>query len=85
LRNEFEMTEFQWQNGTILHTEFYRQRTEPGMIAVGAESHTCSLGTLRLRSIGLGAADVTIMGDLVQGARGCGGVGLSGSHVSVSG
>jgi homoaconitase/3-isopropylmalate dehydratase large subunit len=59
-RDMFKMTEFQGQNYTILHTEFYRQRAEPGMIAIGSDSHTCSSGALGLLSIGLGAADVTM-------------------------
>jgi hypothetical protein len=59
-RDDFKMTDFQGQNYTILHTEFYRQRAEPGMIAIGSDSHTCSSGALGLLSIGLGAADVTM-------------------------
>lgn len=59
-RDMFKMTDFQGQNYTILHTEFYRQRAEPGMIAIGSDSHTCSSGALGLLSIGLGAADVTM-------------------------
>jgi homoaconitase/3-isopropylmalate dehydratase large subunit len=59
-RDMFKMTDYQGQNYTILHTEFYRQRAEPGMIAIGSDSHTCSSGALGLLSIGLGAADVTM-------------------------
>lgn len=59
-RDMFKLTDFQGQNYTILHTEFYRQRAEPGMIVIGSDSHTCSSGALGLLSIGLGAADVTM-------------------------
>ena len=45
---------------TILHTEFYRERAQPGMMIVGSDSHTCSSGSLGCLSIGLGAADVTL-------------------------
>ncbi|KAF9893323.1 hypothetical protein FE257_011755 [Aspergillus nanangensis] len=45
---------------TILHTEFYRERIQPGMIAIGSDSHTCSSGALGALAIGLGAADVTL-------------------------
>lgn len=59
-KRDFKMTEFQGQNYTILHTEFYRERAEPGMIAIGSDSHTCSSGAVGCLSIGLGAADVTM-------------------------
>ncbi|PIG90111.1 aconitase family protein [Aspergillus arachidicola] len=45
---------------TILHTEFYRVRAQPGMLIVVSDSHTCSSGALGCLAIGLGAADVTI-------------------------
>ncbi|KAF2729374.1 aconitase family protein [Polyplosphaeria fusca] len=59
-KNTFKMTEYQGQNFTILHTEFYRERAEPGMITIGSDSHTCSSGAVGCLSIGLGAADVTM-------------------------
>ncbi|ORY13136.1 aconitase family protein [Clohesyomyces aquaticus] len=59
-KEKFKMTEYQGQNYTILHTEFYRSRAEPGMIAIGSDSHTCSSGAVGCLSIGLGAADVTL-------------------------
>jgi homoaconitase/3-isopropylmalate dehydratase large subunit len=46
-----------WQY-TILHTEFVRERAEPGMLALGSDSHTCSAGAVSCLAIGLGAADV---------------------------
>ncbi|KAJ5423117.1 hypothetical protein N7491_008333 [Penicillium cf. griseofulvum] len=45
---------------TILHTEFYRERAQPGMLVVGSDSHTCSSGAVGCLAIGLGAADVTL-------------------------
>lgn len=45
---------------TILHTEFYRERSQPGMVIIGSDSHTCSSGALGSLAIGLGAADVTL-------------------------
>ncbi|KAF2005769.1 aconitase family protein [Amniculicola lignicola CBS 123094] len=59
-RETFKMTDYQGQNYTILHTEFYRQRAEPGMITIGSDSHTCSAGAVGCLAIGLGAADVTM-------------------------
>ncbi|KAJ5374369.1 aconitase iron-sulfur domain-containing protein [Penicillium concentricum] len=43
---------------TILHTEFVRERAEPGMLVLGSDSHTCSAGAVSSLAIGLGAADV---------------------------
>lgn len=45
---------------TILHTEFYRERAQSGMIVIGSDSHTCSSGALGCLAIGLGGADVTM-------------------------
>lgn len=59
-KHVFKMTEYQGLNFTIMHTEFYRQRAQPGMLIIGADSHTCSSGALGCLAIGLGAADVTI-------------------------
>ncbi|KAL4884497.1 aconitase iron-sulfur domain-containing protein [Aspergillus karnatakaensis] len=54
----FKMTENQGSNYTILHTEFVRERAEPGMLVIGSDSHTCSAGAVSSLAIGLGAADV---------------------------
>lgn len=43
-----------------MHTEFFRERAEPGMLIIGSDSHTCSSGAVGCLSIGLGAADVTM-------------------------
>ncbi|RDW83768.1 aconitase family protein [Aspergillus mulundensis] len=57
-RKTFKMTENQGSNYTILHTEFVRERAEPGMLVIGSDSHTCSGGAVSSLAIGLGAADV---------------------------
>ncbi|CAI7665794.1 unnamed protein product [Penicillium glandicola] len=59
-KKTFKMTEYQGMNYTILHTEFYRERAQPGMLVVGSDSHTCSSGAVGCLAIGLGAADVTL-------------------------
>ncbi|ETN39949.1 uncharacterized protein HMPREF1541_06176 [Cyphellophora europaea CBS 101466] len=57
-KRQFRMTDYQGMNYTIMHTEFVRERAEPGMLCVGSDSHTCSGGAMGCLSIGLGAADV---------------------------
>ncbi|KAI1340845.1 3-isopropylmalate dehydratase large subunit 2 [Xylariaceae sp. FL0016] len=59
-RRQFKMTEYQGNNYTIMHTEFFRERTQPGMLVIGSDSHTCSSGANGCLSIGMGAADVTM-------------------------
>lgn len=44
----------------ILRTEFYRERVQPGMLVIGSDSHTCSLGAVGCLAIGLRAEDVTL-------------------------
>ncbi|EMR71255.1 putative aconitase family protein [Eutypa lata UCREL1] len=56
----FKMTEFQGMNYTIMHTEFFRERAQPGAFIIGSDSHTCSAGANGCLSTGLGAADVTM-------------------------
>ncbi|SPO07049.1 probable aconitase family protein [Cephalotrichum gorgonifer] len=56
----FKMTEYQGMNYTIMHTEFYRERAQPGSLVIGSDSHTCSSGAVGCLAIGLGAADVTM-------------------------
>ena len=43
-----------------MHTEFCRERAQPGMLVIGSDSHTCSAGSVGALAIGLGASDVTI-------------------------
>ncbi|RFU25686.1 hypothetical protein B7463_g10652, partial [Scytalidium lignicola] len=57
-KHDYKMTEYQGMNYTIMHTEFVRERAQPGMVAIGADSHTCSAGAVSCLAIGLGAADV---------------------------
>lgn len=59
-RQVFKMTENQGMNYTIMHTEFARERAQPGTLVVGSDSHTCSAGSLGSLAIGLGTADVTM-------------------------
>ncbi|KAI8059501.1 3-isopropylmalate dehydratase [Gongronella butleri] len=55
---ELGITNYQPPNTTIMHTEFYREKVLPGMLVIGADSHTCSSGALGALAVGLGAADV---------------------------
>ncbi|EED15868.1 aconitase, mitochondrial, putative [Talaromyces stipitatus ATCC 10500] len=57
-KKEFKMTDFQGFNYTILHTEFVRERAQPGMLVIGADSHTCSGGSVSCLAVGMGATDV---------------------------
>ena len=59
-KRDYKMTEYQGMNYTIMHTEFVRERAEPGALVVGADSHTCSAGAMGCLSIGLGAVDVAM-------------------------
>ncbi|KAK6827302.1 3-isopropylmalate dehydratase large subunit 2 [Apiospora arundinis] len=59
-KRAFKLTEYQGMNYTIMHTEFFRERTQPGMLVVGSDSHTCSSGANGCLAIGMGAADVTM-------------------------
>ncbi|KAK3692463.1 aconitase family protein [Podospora appendiculata] len=59
-RRVFKLTEYQGMNYTIMHTEFCRERAQPGMLVVGSDSHTCSAGSVSSLAIGLGVADVTL-------------------------
>ena len=57
---ETGITDFWRPNTTIMHTEFARQRAQPGQIVIGADSHTCSGGGMGALAIGLGAGDVVL-------------------------
>ena len=59
-RRVFKLTEYQGTNYTIMHTEFCRERAQPGMLVIGSDSHTCSAGSVSSLAIGLGVADVTL-------------------------
>ncbi|KAJ1929842.1 hypothetical protein IWQ60_000803 [Tieghemiomyces parasiticus] len=58
--DEVGLTDFYRPNYTILHTEFYRERAQPGQVIIGADSHTCSAGAVGALAVGLGAADVVM-------------------------
>jgi homoaconitate hydratase len=45
-------------NTTIMHTDFYRKRCQPGQLIIGADSHTGSAGALGALAIGMGVSDV---------------------------
>jgi homoaconitate hydratase len=51
---------YQPANTTIMHTEYYRERVQPGMLVTGADSHTCSAGCLGALAIGMGITDIVI-------------------------
>jgi homoaconitase/3-isopropylmalate dehydratase large subunit len=57
---EAKLRDFYGPNQTILHTEFYRTRAQPGQIVIGADSHSCSAGGVGSFAVGLGAADVVM-------------------------
>ncbi|ETV68350.1 hypothetical protein H257_15671 [Aphanomyces astaci] len=57
---EHGLTDFWGPNTTIMHTEFARQRAQPGQIVIGADSHTCSAGGMGAFATGLGAGDVVM-------------------------
>jgi len=57
---EANLIDYHGPNQTILHTEFYRERAQPGMMIIGADSHSCSAGGLGAFAVGLGAADVVM-------------------------
>eukprot|EP00921_Rhytidocystis_pertsovi_P026454 GHVQ01042673.1.p1 GENE.GHVQ01042673.1~~GHVQ01042673.1.p1 ORF type:complete len:601 (+),score=53.31 GHVQ01042673.1:464-2266(+) len=54
------LTDYFGPNESILHTEFYRQKAEPGTIIIGADSHSCSHGCVGAYAMGMGASDVTM-------------------------
>jgi homoaconitate hydratase len=47
-------------NTTIMHTEYYRSRCQPGMLVMGADSHTSSAGALGSLAIGVGGTDMIL-------------------------
>ncbi|KAG0261733.1 hypothetical protein DFQ27_002788 [Actinomortierella ambigua] len=57
---EAKLIDFYRPNFSILHTEFYRERAQPGQMIIGADSHSCSAGAVGAFAVGLGAADVVM-------------------------
>ncbi|KAG0246286.1 Isocitrate/isopropylmalate dehydrogenase-domain-containing protein [Mortierella sp. GBAus27b] len=58
--DEAKLIDFYGANYSILHTEFYRERAQPGQLIIGADSHSCSAGAVGAFAVGLGAADVVM-------------------------
>eukprot|EP00922_Rhytidocystis_sp_ex-Travisia-forbesii_P050649 GHVS01075248.1.p1 GENE.GHVS01075248.1~~GHVS01075248.1.p1 ORF type:complete len:575 (+),score=77.04 GHVS01075248.1:217-1941(+) len=58
--DEHNVSDYFGPNESILHTEFYRQKAEPGTVIVGADSHSCSHGCIGAYAMGMGAADVAM-------------------------
>lgn len=50
------MIDFVPANVSIMHTDFTRERAQPGHLVVGSDSHTCSAGSMGSLAIGFGAA-----------------------------
>ncbi|OJI98263.1 hypothetical protein ASPVEDRAFT_124220 [Aspergillus versicolor CBS 583.65] len=59
-RDEAKIVDFLPANTSIMHTDFTRDRAQPGRIVVGSDSHTCSAGSMGSFAVGFGAADVVM-------------------------
>lgn len=59
-RDEARIVDFLPANTSIMHTDFTRDRAQPGRIVVGSDSHTCSAGSMGSFAVGFGAADVVM-------------------------
>ncbi|KAH7376605.1 hypothetical protein B0T11DRAFT_272671 [Plectosphaerella cucumerina] len=59
-RREAKIIDFLPANTSIMHTDFTRERAQPGRIVVGSDSHTCSSGSMGSLAVGFGAADVVM-------------------------
>lgn len=60
LKREAKIIDFLPANTSIMHTDFTRERAQPGQVVIGCDSHTCSAGSMGALAIGLGAADVVM-------------------------
>lgn len=60
LRKEAKIVDFVPANVSIMHTDFTRERAQPGLVVVGSDSHTCSAGSMGAFAVGFGAADVVV-------------------------
>lgn len=56
-RDEAKIINYLPANTSIMHTDFTRERAQPGSIVVGSDSHTCSAGSMGALAVGFGAAD----------------------------
>lgn len=59
-KREAKIVDFLPANTSIMHTDFTRDRAQPGHIVVGSDSHTCSAGSMGALAVGFGAADVVM-------------------------
>ncbi|KAM5519539.1 aconitase family protein [Fusarium oxysporum f. sp. phaseoli] len=59
-RREAKIIDFLPANTSIMHTDFTRERAQPGRVVVGSDSHTCSAGSMGSFAVGFGAADVVM-------------------------
>jgi 3-isopropylmalate dehydrogenase len=59
-RHEAKIIDFLPANTSIMHTDFTRDRAQPGRVVVGSDSHTCSAGSMGSFAVGFGAADVVM-------------------------
>lgn len=59
-KREAKIIDYLPANTSIMHTDFTRERAQPGQIVVGSDSHTCSAGSMGSLAIGFGAADVVM-------------------------
>ncbi|PSN73393.1 aconitase iron-sulfur domain-containing protein [Corynespora cassiicola Philippines] len=59
-KQEAKIIDFLPANTSIMHTDFTRERAQPGHIVVGSDSHTCSSGSMGALAVGFGAADVVM-------------------------
>jgi homoaconitate hydratase len=59
-RDEAKIINYLPANTSIMHTDFTREKAQPGTIVVGSDSHTCSAGSMGALAVGFGAADVVM-------------------------
>lgn len=59
-RDEAKIINYLPANTSIMHTDFTREKAQPGTIVVGSDSHTCSSGSMGALAVGFGAADVVM-------------------------
>ncbi|KAL5352584.1 hypothetical protein ACLOAV_002532 [Pseudogymnoascus australis] len=60
LRREAKLIDYVPANTSIMHTDFTRERAQPGHVVIGSDSHTCSAGSMGALAVGFGAADVVM-------------------------
>lgn len=70
-RREAKIIDFLPANTSIMHTDFTRERAQPGRIVVGSDSHTCSSGSMGSFAVGFGAVDGSCPWSLAKPGSGC--------------